>query len=174
MIRSLPAVRLLILAGLCAVIFALPAGVAADEDKSGDALQAAKAWLDQIDSGKYEESYSAGSNALHDKVPENRWTLVLQTFRGLFGTVISRKESSHLYKPDGVDGLDGECMVIEYDTSFKKLPDAEELIVLRMEGGRWRGAGYNAGPKSTGQPDTLPPAETQTESHTMSTLQTNN
>ena len=69
--------------------------------------------------------------------------------------MVSRHQLSHVYKPDGFEGAEGEFLVITYDTAFQKLPTATELVVLRWEDGQWRGAGYNAGPKSTN--DALPP-----------------
>jgi len=57
-------------------------------------------------------------------------------------------------------------MIITYDTSFKSLPTATETIVLKWEDGKWRGAGYSAGPKTS--PNSAPPPEPEptTEIHT--------
>ena len=38
-------------------------------------------------------------------------------------------------------------MVITYDTSFKNMDPVTEVVVLKWQDGKWRGAGYNAGPK---------------------------
>lgn len=145
---------------------------AADPDRTADASAAARAWIAQIDAGKYEDSYAAGCGAFRDKVPEKNWILILQTLRGVFGPVINRKEVNHLYKPEGFDSLDGECMVFTYDTDFKKLPGAAELVVMKREGGVWRGAGYNAGRKSNPAGETqsaIPGPQTESESHTTKT-----
>jgi hypothetical protein len=139
---------------------------ASAEDQVGQAEALSKAWIGQIDAGKYEESYGFACGAMRDKVKEDRWVLVLKSLRTPFGEVVSRKQLSHVYMPNGVPGLDGECVVLKYDTSFKNLDPATETIVLKWEDGKWRGAGYNVGPKPTDdsqQPYTPP---TNTETHT--------
>jgi hypothetical protein len=139
---------------------------AVSDDHINSSLGAAKDWIAQIDAGQYDESYDAGCVALHEKVKSDQWVLVLRTLRPPWGSVVSRKEISHVYKPDGFEGLDGECMVITYETAFQNLNDALEVVVLKWEDGRWRGAGYNVGPKPVPadqqqQPD---PSQTETES----------
>jgi hypothetical protein len=107
---------------------------------------------------------------MHGKTTEDLWIAVLKALRKPWGPVVSRTQLSHIYKPDGVSGLNGECMVITYDTSFKNLSPATEVVTLKWEDGHWRGGGYTAGPKVS--PDdnatpTTPPAttETQTQDH---------
>jgi hypothetical protein len=136
----------------------------ADPALVNEALAAAHGWLAQIDSGKYEESYDAGCLAFHNKVTQVQWTTVLKSLRPPLGTVVSRKVVKTEYKPDGLEGLQGECMVITYNTAFSKVPTDLEIVVLKREDGQWRGAGYNAQPQ--GDPtdtDSPPPAEAHTE-----------
>lgn len=131
-----------------------------------EATAAARAWLAAIDAEKYQQSYDAGCIAFHEKVASDKWILVLRTIRMPEGTVVSRKESGHTYKPDGFEGLDGQCMIITYDTSFSKLPSAVEQVVVKRENGKWLGAGYIVGPKPStdSQADAPPnPTEIQTQ-----------
>jgi len=145
---------------------------AQSDDHVNSALPTAQAWLRQIDSGLYDESYAAGGSALHGKIAQDRWNLVLKTIRTAWGGVLSRKEVSHEYKPRGYEGSDGEFMVITYDTSFQKLDPAKEVIVLNWEGGRWRGAGYNAGAKPNPQDNqATPPPQPPTQTTTITTKQ---
>jgi hypothetical protein len=141
---------------------------ASGEDHIDDGLAVAKAWTNMIDSGQYDDSYSSASDALHERVDQDKWNKVLSALRAPWGSVVSRKQLSHIYKPNGFEGSEGEFMVITYDTSFQHLDPAVETIVLKWEGGKWRGAGYNAGPKptpgettATGVPDAT--TETQTQ-----------
>jgi hypothetical protein len=123
----------------------------------------------QIDAGQYDESYAFGCGAMHDKVPQDRWVMVLKALRMPFGPVVSRKQISHIYKPNGVPGLEGECMVITYDTSFQHLSPATEEVVLKWEDGKWRGAGYKAGAKASPDEESAPPpSSSPTEIHTDS------
>ncbi len=145
------------------------------DSNSSEALAAAKAWLAQIDAGHYLDSYTAGCIAFHEKVPQDKWLTVLKTIRQPQGNLVSRKETGHTYKPDGFEGLDGQCMIVTYDTSFKNLAVAIEQVVVKKENGAWRGAGYIVGPKpSTDATPNAPPAPTteiQTQPHTTAPQQ---
>jgi hypothetical protein len=159
------------LAGIaCLLVAATPKAFASAEDHIDDSLAVSKAWVAQIDAGQYDESYDFGCDAMHDKVPQDRWAAVLKALRAPWGAVVSRTPVSHIYKSNGVDGLEGECVVITYDTAFEKLGPATEIVVLKWEGGKWRGAGYNAQPKPPPDDGSAPQSpssttEVHTESH---------
>lgn len=127
-----------------------PAQNSDEETKS--ALAVAKAWIAQIDTGHYDESYASGSNALHEKIPGPQWTAILGTLRPQWGDLVSRTEVKHVYKAEGVEGLDGTCFLITYESTFKKLDTiAQEQVVLIKENGHWRGAGYALSPKPSAE-----------------------
>jgi hypothetical protein len=156
------------LAGL--VLTFAPPLFASAENEIDSALSTSKAWTSQIDAGQYDESYVAGSQAMHDKIAQDRWDEVLKALRSPWGAVLSRKQVSHVYRPNGFEGAEGEFMVITYDTSFQKLNEATEVVVLKWEDGKWRGAGYNArakAPDDGSAPTTAPESTTeiQTEDH---------
>ena len=158
----------LLIAGIFCFLFAtMPKVLASAEDEIDSALATSKAWVAQIDAGQYDESYAAGSGAMHDKVPQDRWAQVLKALRVPWGPVVSRTQVNHIYKPNGYEGSEGEFMVITYDTSFAKLGAATEVVVLRWEDGKWRGAGYNAGAKPSPEDNSAtPPPDSTTEIHT--------
>jgi hypothetical protein len=116
-------------------------------DSGDDAAAAAKSWLAQIDAGQYQQSYDEGSTALHNKVSLDQWLTVMNAIRTPLGTLVSRKEVGHSDKPDGFEGLQGECIVLTYNTSFSKLDSSIEIVVLKKEDGVWKGAGYNEQPQ---------------------------
>jgi hypothetical protein len=154
----------------CLVVVAASQAFASAEDQIDSALTVSKAWVAQIDAGNYDESYAFGCDAMHDKVPQDRWTLLLKTFQALYGPMVSRTQISHVYKPNGYEGTEGEFLIITYQSSFKKLDDATEVVVLKWDDGKWRGAGYSAGPRPTpddGTDTTVSPGatETHTEPH---------
>jgi hypothetical protein len=122
---------------------------AASDQTIQEARTAAQAWLAEIDTGKYEQSYLEGCTAFHNKVSKQQWITVLQATHPAIGNLVSRKESSIAYKPDGYEGMDGECMLIMYNSAFSKLGPTLEAVVLKREDGKWRGAGYNAQPQVT-------------------------
>jgi len=155
---------------LCFLFAATPKVLASDEEKIDEAVGASKNWVAQIDAGQYDDSYTAGSGALHERVQQDRWGLILKTLRTPWGAVVNRTQVSHIYKPNGFEGSEGEYMVITYDTSFKHLSPATEIVVLKWEGGKWRGAGYNAMPKPSAEDANAnqPPnstTEVQTQEH---------
>jgi len=158
----------LLIAGiLCFLFTTMPKVLASAEDEIDSALATSKAWVAQIDAGQYDESYEAGCDAMHDKVPQDRWAQVLKALRVPWGPVVNRTQVSHIYKPNGYEGSEGEFMVITYDTSFTKLGEATEVVVLRWEDGKWRGAGYNAEPKPPADDNSAPPPpDSTTEVHT--------
>jgi hypothetical protein len=145
--------------------------VASAEDHVPEALTVSKNWLAQIDAGQYDESYSFGCGAMHDKVPQDRWEVVLKALRAPWGPVLNRTQTKHVYMPNGFEGTEGEFLIVTYDSTFKKADGITEVVVLKWEDGNWRGAGYNAGPKPTAAdesaPETAPNAttETQTQDH---------
>ena len=140
-----------------------------DPDTTAEALAAAKDWLQEIDAGHYVESYQQGCVAFHNKVSQDQWVTILRALRPALGTVISRKETGYSYHPDGVEGCPGECMVVTYKTSFSKVAEDLEVIVMKREDGQWRGAGYNAQPQSI---DVAPGAPQSVESQTDTQMQT--
>jgi hypothetical protein len=158
----------LLMTGILCLFFAtMPKVLASAEDQIDNALATSKAWVAQIDAGQYDESYAAGCGAMHDKIPQDRWGQVLKALRTPWGPVVSRTQVNHIYKPNGYEGSEGEFMVITYDTSFAKLGSATEIVVLKWEDGKWRGAGYNAEPKpQTADNSVPPPPESTTEVHT--------
>ena len=152
------------IAALVALVFMAMANVfASAENEVDSALAAAKAWTAQIDAGKYDESYLFGCEAMHDKVAQDRWSDVLRALRAPWGKVLSRQQVSHVYQPNGYMGTEGEFMVITYDTGFEKLSPAMEVIVLKWEDGKWRGAGYNSQPQGDADDDSNEPVNSQTE-----------
>jgi hypothetical protein len=154
--------RFLLLLGGWNFIALAPGLADPDPSSANEALATAKNWVAEIDAGKYEESYAEGCTALHNKVTHDQWITVLKAIRPALGDVVSRKEDSHSYKPDGYEGLDGECMVIKYDTSLTKMPSLIEVVVLKREDGKWRGAGYNAQPQTAPEGDIPPPQASTT------------
>ena len=128
---------------------------AASDDNVAAGLAAARGWAEMIDAGRYEQSYSVSSDALRTKIDETKWTAVLKTFRDSWGPVVTRKETNHVFRPNGFEGTEGQFLVITYDTSFKTVGELMEVVVMRWDNGKWEGAGYNGGPMP------LPPGSDQ-------------
>jgi uncharacterized protein DUF4019 len=121
----------------------------ADDSRTKEAVTAAQHWLAEIDANKVEESYADGCTAFHNKVSKQQWITVLNALRPSIGNLTSRSQQSAEYKPDGFEGLEGECVVIKYASVFSVIGSAAEVVVMKREDGQWRSAGYNVEPQST-------------------------
>jgi len=138
-----------------------------DDDQSAEAASVARAWISEIDAGKYEQSYNEASTALHDKVAEDTWIHILKTERPALGKIVSREQTAVTYKPSGFEGAEGEFMVVSYHSSFQFKPREVEYVVLRREGGHWRATGYDFGPEEVvNDPNAGPSTTTTTETET--------
>ncbi len=115
----------------------------------GAAEAVSRVWLAEIDAGNYTASYAQGGSAFRDKVTPDKWNMVLQAIRGPLGKVTSRKLISHDYKNTGFEGLDGEIMILTYETTFTEGGAYLERTVLRLEDGQWRGLLYHAAPQQS-------------------------
>ena len=146
---------LLVLMGICSLLLlsTRPAPADSPDDNNQDIVAVAKTWLALIDAGKYDQSYAFGCNAFHDKIAQDKWLMALKTLRTPLGGVVNRSVTEHTIKPNGVQGLNGKCAVITYDTSFAKADGQIETVVLKWEGGKWLGAGYSLGPKPSQNPE---------------------
>ncbi len=152
----------------CFTLLAANRTQASAADQVDNAVVVAKAWVGEIDAAKYEDSYNFACEETRHKFPEDQWVEILKVLREPWGSVVTRHQLSHVYKPNGVTGLEGECVVITYNTDFKNLKNALEQITLKWEDGHWRGAEYYAG--ASPDPNAVPPepnytTEVQTDEH---------
>jgi hypothetical protein len=138
----LPAVALLFCLG--GMLRADPA----DDSRAREAVAAAQHWLAEIDANKVEESYNDGCTAFQNKVSKQQWITVLNALRPSIGNLTSRSQQSAEDKPDGFEGLEGECVVIKYASVFSVIGPALEVVVMKRQDGQWRGAGYNVQPQT--------------------------
>jgi len=157
--------HLRLLAWCTAGLLALTLAARADDDSAfNDSLSIARTWLGEIDAGNYDQSYTDGGTALHEKVPQDKWVKILQTERPLLGKVVSREVISHELHPDGLEGAQGTFMVLGYRTAFATKPDELEYVVLKREFGGWRCVGYDFGPEQVqNNPDEGPTTTATTE-----------
>jgi hypothetical protein len=139
---------------------------ASAEDQVDAAVTAAKAWVAVIDAGKYEDSYDSTCVETRSQFPQDQWVAVLKALRAPWGPVVDREQLSHVYKSDGVPGLEGECVVLTYKTDFKNMAGVTEIVVMKWQDGRWLAAGYNARVIPDPNAPTPEPPPDVTERHT--------
>jgi len=108
-----------------------------------EALQVAKAYVEEIDKGNYEESWNKGDALFQRTIHPQEWITALNKARTPLGTVTSRslKDEKPAWDPKGLPR--GAYMVVEYTTSFAQAPNSGELLTLRQgEDGKWRVVSY--------------------------------
>ncbi len=111
----------------------------ADSQKSVDA------WLALIDSGKFGESWDAGSTTFKMTISRKEWIAALDALRKPLGAVKSRKiiDIGNAENPKGLP--QGEYMVYFYETQFDNPSKTQELLTLSQErDGQWRVLTYQA------------------------------
>lgn len=108
-----------------------------------EAQQAAKSWLNLVDTGKYVESWKSAATLLKEKTSMDKWVKDFGVEHQKLGKVLSRKLKSAVYTKKLKDAPGIEGVVIKFDSSFPKMQQAIETIIPTREAdGKWRVAGY--------------------------------
>jgi hypothetical protein len=128
---------------LLAVFFALlmpAAALAASADQP--AIDAAKAWLVLVDADNYAQSWNAASQFLQSRVTEAQWETVGKAARDPLGAMVARNVASVKFNSTLPGAPDGHYALVEFNSQFAHKAAATESVVLTMEGGVWKTAGY--------------------------------
>jgi metal-sulfur cluster biosynthetic enzyme len=118
------------------------------EEAEAKALEAAKAWLALVDSGKNAESWYATTSFFRYTVPREKWDARLVNGRRPLGNVKSRTLFENKYVTDLPDSPIGEYVVIKFRTVFENMPKGEkekiEIIApMLQKDGTWKVSGYS-------------------------------
>jgi predicted SnoaL-like aldol condensation-catalyzing enzyme len=126
------------------ILLAAGAVVAADEpDIHQEATEAAEAWLELIDAGKYDDSWDTAANYFKSSVRQEKWREMAAAVRGPLGRVLSREVKATEYRTELPGAPDGEYVVIQFATSFENKKTAVETVTPMRDGdGAWRVSGY--------------------------------
>jgi hypothetical protein len=133
--------RILALAFLF-LIFALQM-VRADSAAEEAALKASQAWLDLVDSGKYDASWEEASLYFKNSIKKDEWISTIKGVREPFGKLVKRTFKSK-QSVDSMPGApDGDYLIIQYDSVFENKKSAVETIVPMLEKDeKWKISGY--------------------------------
>lgn len=104
-----------------------------------ETAQVAKEYVTAIDNGQYAQSWTKGDQLFQHTISQDEWTKALNAGRKGLGRAVSRQVllQRPAWNPKGLPK--GPYMVIEYETSFEKAPNAKELLTLRRgTDGKWR------------------------------------
>ncbi len=107
------------------------------------ALVSVNAWLELVDTGKYDESWEQSASLFQQAVDKAAWHKQLAAVRTPLGELVGRKVKSSEYRTSLPGAPDGEYVVILYDTSFEHKKSAVETVTPMKEPDEvWRVSGY--------------------------------
>jgi hypothetical protein len=133
-----------VVASAFAILLAAGFGIAADEpDVEQESIEAAEAWLELIDDGKYADSWEIAAEYFKRVVKQEKWREMAAAARGPLGGVLSREVKATEYRTTLPGAPDGEYVVIQFATSFENKKSAVETVTpMRDRDGTWRVSGY--------------------------------
>jgi hypothetical protein len=115
----------------------------ADEAAEKAARAAAEQWLTLVDQGQYAESWQTAATYFKNAVPEKQWLQSMKGARQPLGKMISRRLKSATFTKSLPGAPDGQCVVIQYSTSFENKASAVETVTpMRDPDKQWRVSGY--------------------------------
>jgi len=96
-----------------------------------------------IDDGNCDKTWEQSAEYLKKAVTEQNFVKSLEPVRTPLGKVISREIKSKQYTKTIPGALDGEYVIIEFETSFENKKAAVETVTAILdEDGLWRVSGY--------------------------------
>jgi hypothetical protein len=133
-------------AALAILVCALPLSNARAADNQAAVEQASKAaetWLKLLDKGDYRACYQHASQIVKEHLSENAFVQQFSATLKPLGPVVSRKLKGAQYATSLPGAPDGQCVVIEYNSSFPNKKSAEETVTPMLDkDGQWRVSGY--------------------------------
>jgi hypothetical protein len=117
--------------------------LAADCASEDEAEDAAAAWLQVVDDGRYGQSWQEASPAFKEAITKEQWLQALGAARAPLGSCLSRKRVARRLVESLPGAPKGPYVVIQYASEFQKKTGAVETITPALgSDGRWRVAGY--------------------------------
>lgn len=116
---------------------------ASENNILNDVESSARSWLALTDQGRYPESWKKASTYLQEKKTESEWIKTVQAIKEPLGLKDTRYIATAGIK-EGLSGFpEGEYVVVQFYTTFKKQALALETITLVKEtNGSWRVVDY--------------------------------
>ena len=127
------------------ILCAVAVGCSAPSNPKAEqaALDAASAWLELLDEGRYIESWDETSELFKKVVTKDQWEESLKGIREPLGKVVSRKLNSAQYAEELPGVPDGQYVMLQYQTSLEfKKSSIESVTPMLDRDGKWRVSGY--------------------------------
>ena len=117
-----------------------PQGNPAEQQEATDA---AVAWIQFVDTGKYPESWDQASSYFKAVLQKDKWVEAVPGIREPLGRVISRKMSGRRSATSLAGAPDGKYCLIQFNTTFSHKKGGVESVTMMQEAdGSWRVSGY--------------------------------
>ena len=108
-------------------------------------------WLQEIDGGKYEQSWNDAAASFQKALDAEKWSAALNKARKPLGQCTARKLASAVRQaslPSAAGSAQGDFILAQFDTSFENLKYAVETVTFeKAPDGTWKAAGYYVKPK---------------------------
>lgn len=113
------------------------------QNKERIAETVALKWLQAIDEGRYSDSWNETNHFFKNTVKKDQWEQLLHAVREPLGHLISREIKSKAYKSPIPGTPGGQCVIIQFKTSFENKDSAIETVTPVSDiDGSWRVSGY--------------------------------
>lgn len=152
----------------CVALSSCPGRLSAQETASPpdasqatrEAVEAADAWLELIDGGRYETAWERAGDEFRSVVTVRAWERRISSLRQGIGALRFRSLASTRRTDSLPGGRQGDYLVVAFDSSFGTLTGAvETVLVARQDDGGWEPVGYFVRPAESTlrDPGTSPP-----------------
>jgi hypothetical protein len=136
------------IAGLAATLAWIPARADAPAEHTAEvaaATEQATHWLDALDADHYDEGWNSLAAVMRQGQTEQGWTADIRGPRSQFGKPTMRKLHSAEFSAVVRGAPTGNYVTASYLSQYSNTPPMLETILLTLEDGRWRIAGYSVG-----------------------------
>jgi hypothetical protein len=107
------------------------------------ATAAAETWLGHVDAGDYTGGWREASAYVQGAITEQAWIASLTRVRTPMRALLSRQFTQVQHTTSMPGALDGDYVVMQFDTHFANKQAAVETVTfLQEEPGTWKAAGY--------------------------------
>ena len=128
---------------LCLVATLACAAAQGSDEAEKAAVEAAEQWLEYVDGGNWNKSYSEAATYFKSAVTKEQWIQQISAVRAPLGKVTSREVNKATYAKSLPGAPDGDYVVIQTKASFENKASAIETITPMLDkDGKWRVSGY--------------------------------
>jgi predicted membrane-bound mannosyltransferase len=106
------------------------------------ARAAAEAWIQLLDSGRFDQAYEQMGQAARAQISQDEWKARLKTARARSGKLESRIFQNTDYTTQVKGAPVGQYVVLEYICTFATHDTARETIVMAKNNMGWHVAGF--------------------------------